>query len=61
MKTKLTKNEIIALIADREQVARDLWQLMRDEGKYVDLAQNYFGEYIACNTLMMKIRGELEA
>jgi hypothetical protein len=59
-KTKLTKNEIIALIEDRQHEAYRLWQIIKGAGKHPGLAENYFGEYLACNALMMKIRGELE-
>ena len=60
MKTKLTKNEIIALIAAREVEAYNLYHVIKAQGKHPGLAENYFGEYLACNALMMKIRGELE-
>jgi hypothetical protein len=61
VKTKLTKNEIIALIAAREKQAYDLYTIVNDGNTHSDLAQNYFGEFLACQKLMMQIRGELEA
>ena len=61
MKTKLMKNEIIALIAAREQEAYRLYTIIKDATPHADLAQNYLGEFMACQKLMMQIRGELEA
>ena len=61
MKTKLTKNDIIALIAAREVEAYNLYRVIKAQGKHPDLAQNYLGESRACQMLMMRIRGELEA
>ena len=61
MKTKLTKKEIIALIAERKVETCNLYKRIKAQGKHPDLAQNYLGEFMACQALLMQIRGELKA
>lgn len=65
MKTKLTKAQIIALIAAREKEAYRLYEITSTGpafgNRYKNLSENYFGEFLACQRLMMQIRGELEA